>query len=368
MIKLPGILLALALASSACVVWQTRQNPIVHPPIAPPVTVPAPIATAPATATSAPTWRCDDRVLAIKADFGSLRDAHGDLIYTPNTFGAMAIGRYDDWAARQRAAGLTHMVVGDFHPGAYPGSPFDNPDMRSPAAIRAGLERILNTPSAEPGVGFTPIVMFDGGHYDDSTPRERVDRDWPVILRGLTEGGRDLRPCIVPVPGWELIHASDWTSADISYALEWMHAHGLVHIAVHNSPGRSAISSNPIEPDDPWQGDEAGSFKTHGGQYVEALLFQADPPRPRDHVVACDYHDESGACWANRWYDAVLRVGTGYHGWRRLRPVLFETVVYWEFHDEPGADAAYARAVATAGAKVCADLEVVCGFGNGLPQ
>jgi hypothetical protein len=350
----------LCLIAFLAVSCAARQNPTVHPPIVPPVPVPVVVEATP------PVWRTGDALLDVKADFGSLRDAHGDLIYTPNTFGAMAVGRYDDWAARQRAAGLTHMVVGDFHPGAYPGSPFDNPDMRSPAKIREGLERILNTPSAD-GLGFTPIVMFDGGKYDDSTPRERVDRDWPIILQGLTEGGRDLRPFIIPVPGWELITASEWTSADISYALEWMHAHGLTHIGVHNSPGRTAISSNPLEPDDPWQGNESGSLNSHGGQWVELLLFQVDPPRPRDHVVNCDYHDESGGCWSNRWYDAVLRVGTGYHGWRLLRPVLFETVVYWEFHGEPGADRAYARAVATAGAKVCSDLGVTCGFGNGLP-
>lgn len=332
-----------------------------------------------------PEWRSGDAIYDVKGDFGSLRDAHGTLIYTPNTPGAIVAGRFDDWAAVQRASGTTHWTVGAFEPAGmaeYPGYPLPNPDMRDPVKIRALLELLLNTPSAD-GLGYTPIVFFDpGGSQEQLTPRQRVDRHWPIILEACTKGGngRDLRDYIIPCPGYELIFASDWVSADISYGLQWLHAHGFTRIAVHNSPGRSATASNPLEGDDPWHGDEAGSFMSHGGEFVEIQLFQIDPPRPTDNL-GCDYYFDAG-CWFNRFNDCVTRCGAGYRGWRKLKKVVFfESVVYWAIRDYPGVTPQFAKQVADRAKYIAAHPlgyddhgnmnytggPVSIGYGNGLP-
>lgn len=435
---LAALLLALAFVSGACASGGVIPRP--RPPVVtPPVVVPAPapplvvINIPDPDAPTAVAWRCGEALKDIRADLGSMLDVHGDLMWTGNTAGAIVHGRWEDWAARMRAAGLTHVVVGDFHAGGYPGFPVPNPDMvRDPAAIRAILERIQNTPAAD-GKGFTPIIQFDGGEYPDSTPDERIERDWPVLEQAIKGDGsasqRDLNDCSIKSPGWELIKASPWPSRAMSHALTWMHAHGLKWLAVHNSIGRTAISSNPGEPDDPWRrwswplrdaagqpvrdergdiryetgrrmgddaeqdkrehpdplgqwgGAEAESLQTNGGQFADFMFFQVDPPRPGQDLH-CPYLNNS-SCFRDRFNDMVTRVGNGYHSWRKMIVVAFETMVYTAFHGPEHRDwykpwagsAAFARDVASALKEVCdrpmtpegVMPPVDCKWGNGLP-
>jgi hypothetical protein len=346
-------------------------------------------------------WRSGPDLYDVKANFCGLRDEFDNVIYTPSLAGGMQAGRYPDWAARSRDAGYTHMIVGDFHAGGYPGYPFGNPDWtRSPGEIRRFLETLLNTPSAD-GRGFTPCVWLDGGAYN-SSPRWRVDNDWPVIFDAMTQGGPDLRNHVIVVPGWELITASQWTSADLSYGLQWLKPR-FPHIGIHNSPGRVALSSNlgggtqagcpsnanfiPSEPpiygpngerlgsyvakDDPWQGGEQESYKSHGGEGI-AILFMQILPVQQNSNLYCDMIVDDN-CPFNRWRDAALRVGGGYHGWSKRYLCAMETVATEAFRKRCTPD--WCRDVASRCREVALTLEapdytggpVTISYGNGLP-
>jgi hypothetical protein len=135
----------------------------------------------------------------------------------------------------------------------------------------------------------------------------------------------------------------------------------------HLSPGRASASSNPIEDDDPWQGAESGMWKSHGGEFVEGLLYQSEAVRPNDD--RCDPADDG--CWLNRWEDVVPRIGAGMNGWRILGGqyvglVYFEGPAYYYYRGQ--SDDAFARRIATAAQGICQKYRVTCGFGNGLPE
>lgn len=177
-------------------------------------------------------------------------------------------------------------------------------------------------------------------------------------------------------PGWELIKASDWSSADYSYGLVKLKSLGIPTIGAHLSPGRSACSSNPVEHDDPWQGGESECWKSHGGELPEVFLFQFIPPTPDTDVGRCvtEVHGgqlhcaQHGAdCWMDRGWDSIFRIGAGNNGWRKMKWVAFETVAYPVWHR--GAPESFGRRVASVIKEQLADrLGLSIGYGNGLPN
>ncbi len=270
--------------------------------------------------------------------------------------GSVAAGLYDEWMTVQAANGSTHVAFGDFIGGpAYPGVPFPNPEWsQDPEAIREFVLRVLNTPSAD-GLGFRPIIFLDNGGSD---PLPRIQRNWPVIAKALD----GLLPYVILVIAWEPVKG-DYTSNQYSQAMELRESlfPGAPFVAGHGSPTRWVGSSNPPEADDPWQGAESDFFKTHGGQYFTHWFYQT--PHGRELYEDCNPADD--ACWLNRWADGVLRLGTGYHGWRVMPVVLFETVAYEFFRGQ--ATSQQAREVASRGKVVADSYGVPVGFGNGLP-
>ncbi len=321
-------------------------------------------------------------VLRVRGNFCNLWDTgpHVDgagrlikgrgLVYDPALSAHWAQDRptFDRWLALHRAAGSTHLTIGPFNGGEiYAGSGIFSPDLVSdPARLRAFVDELVHTPAAD-GRGFRLIVHLDGGQPN---PMPVMNRDWQTIIDAIRPF---LDSCIVS-PGWELITASPWRSVEYAYALRLLHALGVPIIGAHLSIGRSAWSSNPVEPDDPAQGAEAECWQQWGGEHVRILLYQCEPPaaplavhHPRivDHQVVCDTHGD--ACYLNRAYDSILRVGTGFHGWRRMAWCAFETVAFPTWHD--GAPASHARAVATEIKTFLADpLGLDIGYGNGLPE
>lgn len=289
----------------------------------------------------------------IRANFCNLRDSQNRVIFTADYLGTDSVSR-EDWVKTLIAAGSTHIVISPTG-GNYPGTPFQPFDVYgNPKAFVAEIRKLLATASAD-GKGLTPILMLDSG---DAGFKQRVDAYWTAIRREL---GDDEKDCIV-VPGWELIRASTVTSAEFSYALEKLHADGWSHIWAHLSPGRAAFSSNPVEPDDPWQGGESECWKTHGGQYVEGFLYQSEAVRPDDDK--CDATADT--CWLNRWEDVVPRLGNGMNGWRIVHLCYFEGPAYYYYRGQ--ADSAFARRIATAAKKLADKYNVTIGFGNGLPE
>jgi hypothetical protein len=305
---------------------------------------------------SSPPRATHAEMLDVRANFCDLRDASGRVICTPELPGAPP-DVYADWIGRTRAAGATHIVLGPFTPGPwYPAAPWANPDFESdPAALRAFLVRLLDTPSAS-GKGFTPILFLDGGGRD---PKPRIDRVWPKLAAAL-EGLRDR---VIIVPAYEPVEGH-WTSAQLSDALTAAKRHFPESVlAYHGSPGRLSGASDPLEPDDPWRGDRAAFYQSHGGEAIEIALYQTEHGRELYDRTSCDADQTS--CWRNHWQEYVTRIGAGTHGWRKLSLVLFETVAYEAFRGQSTPDDA--KRIANAAKEICDRYGVKCGYGNGLP-
>lgn len=320
------------------------------------------------TAASRPTRA---QVLDYKGCLGTLRDSAGRAVWTPALPGAPDAVR-DEWLWLLKAAGCTHIPIGPFGPGpSYPGIvSWDNPDWRNDAAAIRGLVTLLLDR------GFVPVVFTDGGPRD---PKPRLRALFPVLSSALD--GIDGSVIVAPA-GWEPV-VGDFTSAEVSWALETWHAlRPNSIIAYHGSPGRLVGSSNcnprepgctPVDPndldrggyesDDPWRGGESEFYKTHGGQYIQVALYQT--PHGRELYEPCNPDDESGACWANRWQDYVERIGAGKNGWRVLKIVLFEVATYETTRGQRSA--VEAMVPVRLGAAVCQKLAVQCGFGDGAP-
>lgn len=294
-------------------------------------------------------------VLRYRGLLANLRDSAGRVVWTPALPGA-PLDVQDEWLRLLSSAGATHVPIGPFDPGpTYPGVAWANPDWRNDAsAIRLLVLKILQTPGLD-GIGLRPVVFLDSG---GRSPRTRLTSFMAVAVQAL-EG---LWESVLVVPtGWEPV-VGDWPSVDVSWALTRWHAYAPQSIiGYHGSPARLVGSSNPVEPDDPWQGAESDFFKTHGGQYIQIALYQT--PHGRELYEECS--PEADACWLNRWSDYVARIGGGLNGWRRIPLVLWETCAY-EFFRGQVSDA-QCREVAARGERVFRQWGVTPAYGNGWP-
>lgn len=294
-------------------------------------------------------------LLDVAGNFCNLFDSFGRIVYTPALPGAPD-DVYAEWMQLQREAGSTHVFVGPFDGGpAYPGVAWSNPDLLTdPSQLRAFILKLLSTPSAN-GKGFVPVLFLDGGGRN---PRPRIEQHWPRIADALA----DLQEFLIVVPAWEPV-VGDWTSAELSFALQRLAAYfPRSQIGWHGSPTRWVGSSNPIEPDDPWQGGESEFYKKHGGQFVTVAFYQT--PHGIEHWRDCN-EDTDDNCWLNRWQDGVRRLGAAFNGWRRMKVVLYETVAFEAFRKQT--TSRQARETATLGQRICRKWNVDCGYGNGLP-
>jgi hypothetical protein len=270
---------------------------------------------------------------------------------------------FDEWMRIQRDNGSTHVPFGPPIGGlAYPGVEWANPDFWSDLPrLRAFIERVLDTPSAD-GRGFRPILFVGGDTFAES----RFDR-WHELAAAL-EG---LHQHLIVLVAWEPV-IGGWRTAEVSNAMRRLHdLFPRAKMAGHGSPTRWVSSSNPIEPDDPWQGEESAFFKKHGGEFLDTWFYQT--PHGRDIYTACTCPSPGGPqdfahredCWLNRFEDGVARLGAGYHGWRVMKIILYETVAYEAFRGQ--ATPEQARDVATAARRVADRWGVQLGYGNGLP-
>lgn len=307
-------------------------------------------------------------MLNLRANFCNLREGSGPvfddqgrlikgkgLLYDPALPGVWMHdrARFDRWIDIHRANGTTHFVIGPFEGGEiYPGSEFSNPDMRADLGLfRAFIEELVTTPMAD-GKGARLVLEMDGGAAEII---ERIHRYWKPQLDAI----REFLPSCAISPGWELIRASDCTSYEFSYAAQWLGDYrralqrefGLTFVMVaHKSPGRAAFSSNPVERDDPWQGDEPGCWLSHGGEEFDVEGFQFIPPG--DDAAGCvvDFVDNGvqlvcrqhgKECWLDRGWDSLYRLGAGNRGWRRVeRWWALEVMAIRAWHEGKGMTAA----------------------------
>jgi hypothetical protein len=162
------------------------------------------------------------------------------------------------------------------------------------------------------------------------------------------------------VPAWEAIPSAHWTSHELSNVIIGMKAIGGsdITIAVHLQPGRWAMSSNPVEADDPWQGGESACWKSHGGEHVDLFLAQFEH----------GFTQTEEPDWQNRWRDGVPRMGRGMNGWRVIPIIAFETVLYDSYHGQ--CNEARARQIAREARDIARNEfgVTVAGYGNGCPD
>lgn len=300
--------------------------------------------------------RPQDQITRIRGNFCNLYCAWNAtprrLIFDPYIASISAKERAV-WFETHRQNGSTHIVLSPScaYSGAeergYPA--FDW--LADPQRFATLVREVLSTPSAD-GFAFTPIIILDSGTGSLDDIRGRMTTFWRGIREAL---GDDERDCLV-VPGWELIKASASSSKLYSDMLQYLKALEWSHRWAHLSVERAACSSNPVEADDPWQGGESACWKSHGGEDVEGLLYQAS-------AFTGDTR------WLERWDDVVPRLRQGMNGWRPMHLCLFETVAYgywngWVAHPETEA-----REQATYGRDWARDVHGVTdiSFGNGLP-
>lgn len=293
--------------------------------------------------------------LAVAANFCNIYCADGVTpMFTDFLPKADEQGRFDEWLDLQIAAGSTHLTYSPF--GAYRdymGGGFnwlDQPDRF------ADLTRRVTLRASQSGVAMTPILFLDDGGPD---PRPRIDRYWPPIAQALRAQGVIDR-CFI-VPAWEPVKG-DWTSADLSYALQRIHEwFPECLMGWHGSPDRWVGSSNPLEPDDPWQGAESDFWKSHGGEYLDICFYQTQA----DAVFSPNCNPEDDSCWLNRWTDGVMRLGNGLNGWRIVPICLAEGPAYSFIREQ--STPAQAREWATSGRDLAASYGVTVSYMNGLP-
>lgn len=263
-------------------------------------------------------------------------DTRDRVVWTPALPGATPEVR-SEWLACLADKGATHVPIGPFTPGVvYPGVPWANPDWtRDPAALRALLLDILNTPTRR-GHGMVPVIFLVSGD-----PAGQVERELPTVAATVSSAIEGLGPFVITLPcGWE---PQAWPVEECRAALErWRPMSRGSVLAWHGWPDAS-----------------------HGGADgprfwrelpFDMFLYQTRAIRT---VAQAECRGQSSCPWKERLERALDLVGTS-------RPfVIFETVTFFDFRRmlEPGTR----EAVADAADAVCAKRGVVCGFGDGLP-
>lgn len=272
----------------------------------------------------------------IRANFCGMRDAKGRIIFDPYIISAGS----HEWLEQKRAAGLTHVVMCPV--ANYPGMPMPSVDLRSePESFAVYVSFVLNQ-------GFVPFIMLTTG---DGGSAEDIDRYWPGLLSAL----KPYEQQIVVCPGFELVGpGGGWTSAELSRGLLAIHA-ALPNavLAVHLQPERATGASHPVEPDDPWQGDESGFWWSHGGEFVDLFCYQT----PHGSKLL------EGDGWEDRWREIVERLGIGARGWRQVPLCWFEVIAYDFVHGNCGAEAA--RPLRERAQAICRQFGIDCTWGNG---
>jgi hypothetical protein len=303
----------------------------------------------------APTRHSADELRQIRANFCNLHDSRGRVIFTPYITGLPDAERAE-WYRRLVTAGSTHVVLtpGDPGGGQYPGSPITQPKLLDdPPAFRRFVDEALATRGAD-GKALTPIIIIDEGGRD---PRTRIDRYWPAFIRSL----QDVLDDVIVVPGWELIGASHWAPGDIAYALQQLHALGVRHLWVHLGPERWGMAEPGAN--GPWNGSDAASWTSHGGEHVEGFLYQSRALSDADDIN-CDA--QNAACWRHRLAYGLERMGKGKQGWRQMPIAYFEGAAYYYYRGKLSDE--HVRDVADAARDTAAHAGVPLGFGNGLPR
>lgn len=287
------------------------------------------------------------QVLNIRMNFIGPKDSQGRVMFSP-FFASLPRDQQLEWEATWRAQGLTHLLLSMEYD--YPGSPIPGGDFRTHLADFIALgHTVLDD-------GFVPVLYLTDGHC---APEDDMANVWPQIFAGF----KDVEEDIWYVPGFEVVGPGGcWSSRELSNALIRVHAGApAAALGVHLQPERATGSSYPVEADDPWGGDESAFWKSNGGQYADALLYQT----PHGSKLLATSEADGPDWWGDRFKEILERLGVGGLGWRQVPISAFETVGYDYYHG--GATDADTKRIATDAQTLCARYGVTCTFGNGTP-
>lgn len=288
--------------------------------------------------------------LKVYGNFCNLKDSTGRVVFS-SSLAAQTPEMRKEWIGLERANGGTHYFL-SIQTGYTSYPPVINfyTSNRMTEWLKV-LDEVL-------AANLVPVVFL---HSGDSYPGQGYFHG--VMLSIPT---KYYNKCIWVV-GWETV-AGGYTSRQFKESNEIVYSY--IHpykglLAAHLSPGRLSFSSNPVEPDDPWGGDEIRCWREWGWDRFDILLYQSTPFRPGD-----TWNPTIPESPAERAVEVATRVlGTHVDGapdWfdgLGKRPVLvaFETVAYWQIRGQ--GDSEYARTVADWFKSV-----EYQGFGNGVPH
>lgn len=316
----------------------------------------------------------------IKDNFCNIQDSKGRLIFSP-FIASLPPDEQGDWFTRLLGHGdASHITIAPecAYPRLHnqPGYPPPFNWMMEPQRF-GDLVRLVRNQRTNAGHRAIPIIFMDGGGKGF---RERIDAFWPDMIAAI----RDALDGDVNKAHWSPVWeqgASDTTSAEFNYAVEFLYAHGVRNIWPHCSQGRHSFASWPHEADDPWQGDEAACWKTHCGPKCVGLLYQTPSTRQGDQHIPCptpfQYENNDHFGWRDRSNDGIGRLVCGDRGWRIVKFVPFESAAFHSVDNPAGAEQ-FAREIARrhrehmdaydAAWKARGGPGVVySGYGNGLP-
>jgi hypothetical protein len=284
----------------------------------------------------------------VRANFCNLTDSMNRPIFS-SCLAAQSPEMQEEWITRERLAGGTHYVL-SIQTGYGEHYPVERNFYRENSMDEwlGALDRVLDA-------GLVPVVMLDPGNAFPGVDYLRA------VLRAIPASYyvRAIWCC-----GWETV-AGAWTSAqffDANRALrEELGPTALM--ACHLTPGRASFSSHPVEPDDPWQGDEIACWHDHwpGGHPFSVFLYQSPPP-PEGAAFDPTIPDS----WAERAKEVADRflglpgAPDWFSGITRPTLIWFEATATQFIRGQ--SSSAWARTVARH-----AQTLGYQGFGNGLP-
>lgn len=306
------------------------------------------------------------QTMNIKANFLSMHDGLGRLMFS---WFYTTLGQADRslWRLAWQTGGYTHAVL-DFNV-AYPNYWAPSGDFRgAPQQVVAAASELLDNK-------IIPIVMMTTG---DAGTQPEVDTMWSSYINAMRQAepcmiGEGGDPCAILVPGFETGGpCSAWSAADISHALTTLHNLApSATIGYEPCPTRFSGASNPVQPDDPWQGAEAGFFTSHGGEFINVFLYETvhGDPLLNPHGATGQFchikgQDPCGA-WEDRWSEGLQRLCTGGIGWR-LVPCSFFEVTGSDYKGGDVSDATVTR-INNRALRLCQQYGATCSWGNGTP-
>ena len=253
----------------------------------------------------------------VKCNFGSLWDPVLARWIFQGNYPSMDEGTRARWREIAAAAGDTHFQCGnpttpyeDYHIPAYTNWLLID-DMAWWVACAKELQ----------DDGFTVIAYADSGdNYPGVGYHKRFFDAIPA----------EMKPNMIGVPGHEIVPGG-YSTKNANDAILEISAAGMTLIAMHTGDDRLSWSSNPVEQDDPFHGDELACWHGEAGHKITHHFCQLRTSRADDPLVdtvtssvACEAHGISSRADGSGWVDPNGNPCPNW-GMSWIEPVLWET-------------------------------------------